>query len=138
MPAYLDAARRHVADASHLLAEGRIANSDHLAGFGAECCIKALLCGVAGVPLPLTGPPTVSGTKFEHLPGLWANAALYVSGRNSSSVVFAGANPFAQWDVGDRYELGSLIAPARASAHVSEATKLWRIAEQASIDGLLP
>jgi hypothetical protein len=85
VPQYLDAASRHHADGSHLLGLSRHESADQLAGYATECAIKAILCGPGGVQIPNIGAPAHGTTKFSHLPNLWNNATMYLSGRTAAS-----------------------------------------------------
>jgi hypothetical protein len=143
VPSFIDAARRHERDAAHLLGVGRHVTADHLAGFAAECSIKAVLTGVGGVPTPAAGAPQAGNTKFQHLPGLWADASLYLAGlaafASSATIsLLASNNPFAQWSVSDRYEDDAVAPVARSAAHWAAARTLLSIAEQAALTGGLP
>ena len=55
---YAQAARRHNADATLLLANQRIANADHLYGFAAECALVKII-----QTLPGTEPVTVHASR---------------------------------------------------------------------------
>lgn len=141
MPAYRVSARRHLGDADHLFAHGRHVTADHLAGFSAECSIKALLCGPLGVAVPKAGAPKAGQTQFGHLPPLWANAASYLQGQTVSTVpqlnqLLASANPFSAWSVGDRYEDGSDIGAGRVSGHLAAARQLLGVVDQVVLSGL--
>jgi hypothetical protein len=138
MPAYLAAARRHVRDANHLLTDGRLCSADHLSGFAAECSIKAILTGLAGVPLPTTGPPSAGRARFSHLPLLWGTASLYLRGRAPSATVLSGPNPFKGWNVDDRYEADSTVSQQQATHHLQQAQRLLSKAEQAHLSGTIP
>jgi hypothetical protein len=143
MPAFLEAARRHWRDADHLLQNGQTANADHLAGFSAECGIKAFLCGLCGVPTPQAGPPAEAGLKFSHLPALWSNAATYLHGRTAfaatnTAAILSRANPFATWSVSDRYENDAVASVIRATGHVNAARQILSLTEQAHLNGVLP
>lgn len=141
MPAYGSSARRHLDDADLLFASGRVANADHLAGFAAECALKSILCGPAGVPVPPKGAPTFQGTTFSHLPNLWTQAGNHLSGLTALSIphlaqLLSSANPFGSWDVGDRYEDANAIAQPRAHAHLVAAQQLLGIVQQVALSGM--
>jgi hypothetical protein len=137
VPDYRSSGLRHQEDAEHLFAQGRHENADHLAGFAAECFIKAFLCGPGGVPVNPKGKPESGSQAFGHLPNLWDDAALYFHGRAAAVIapfltLLSAANPFTAWDVSDRYEAGA-VCNARAAGHVSAATGLRGAAQAAHL-----
>ena len=142
MPAFGLAARRHLRDAQHLLVDGRFPNAEHLAGFAAECAIKALLIGFYGLPSPTKGAPKLGKQAFSHLPGLWADAAIFVNGRTAlagtrASVLLASTNPFTAWSVDGRYEDGNAVTHSTANRFWGEARRLVALLEQAELNGAL-
>lgn len=141
MPAFGDAARRHLAAAEHLVGDEQHDDADHLAGLAAECGIKAILCGPGGVQTPASGPPESSGTKFQHLPKLWADASSHLHGRLSGLGVrvaanLLGPNPFDTWQVYDRYSASGTVTAAGATAHVGSARLVVRLVEDLAIAGV--
>jgi hypothetical protein len=135
------AARRHHEDAIHLCHHERYASADHLAGFAAECALKALLVGFLGVSAPSRGYPSdAQGNRFGHLPGLWRQAELSAQGRVGARflTLLTGTNPFLKWDVSDRYSDGSSITAGRAWAHIAAAGALVKIQERAKVFGAVP
>ena len=126
------------------MGNGRLPSADHLAGFAAECCLKAILIRFLGAALDQWGKPysTVGNqtVKHGHLPSLWANLSLVATGRAGAQfgTLISGPNPFAAWDVGDRYLDGSAISQARVQQHVTEAKKIMAIHQLAEIAGSLP
>ena len=146
-PQFWDAARRHHDDAKHLVAWDRPGSADHLAGFAAECAIKAILIGFLGSQLDSKGMPfspalqTTSRDRkvygHGHLPGLWGQLATLANGRVGP--VFTGLvaqpNPFTQWDVADRYSDASTINATRVTRHLVAARALCSAYEMAQLTG---
>jgi hypothetical protein len=142
VPSFRLSATRHYHDADFLNNAGRHINADHLAGVAAECAIKSILCGPAGLPVPSSGPPKQGTVSFSHLPQLWASAGTYLSGITNLSIpqlsqMLAGGNPFASWSVHDRYEDGNAIPPNRTQGHLAAAKQLVGVVEQAVLSGLV-
>jgi hypothetical protein len=142
VPSYAAAATRHIEDALQLQTAGRLDNADHLAGSAAECALKAVLCRVGGVPIPVQGAPRAGGIQFGHLPPLWSLAATHLQGRGLSGAartlaLLSGPNPFQRWDIGDRYEVG-VVDQARANDHLQAAQAAVAISQTAEITGIAP
>jgi hypothetical protein len=141
MPSFARAAVRSCGDGQSLAADGRHVSADHLAGLGVECALKALLLGVAGVPVGSKGIQT----RFaKHGSRLHAEVVAYLHG-TSASAYFAPvllADPFGDWDVSDRYEDGvrarggSQITPAAAAALLATGDALIAQLQAAQTNGL--
>lgn len=143
-PDFKSAARRHYRDSRFLLGDKRWPNADHLAGVAAECGLKAILLGYFGATLnqrkmPIWGP---SSKRLGHVDGLWGELPLIISGRAAGPVftaLVAGTpEPFAAWDVADRYSDGSGITEQQAQGHADKAEEILKILEQATITGVVP
>lgn len=140
-------------DADRLLAASRFDNASHLAGFAAECALKAVLCSAGNVGTPSSGPPTVhvSGKKISlsHLPKVWNDAGLYLQGLTAFTVpqlsaLLRGKNPFdglkgeKPWDIGDRYEADGVVTPSIARRHRDGAARIVSIMQTAHLNGIVP
>lgn len=112
-PQFAHAARRHFEDASLLRHQHRLANADHLAGVAAECGLKAILVAYLGGTLKKGKPkhPEQPDKIFAHLPMLWSDLASTVQGRTASefAMLLSGENPFASWDMAERYGDGEHV-----------------------------
>lgn len=120
-------------------------SADHLAGFAAECFLKAILLHFFDAKLspkgiPVSAHPGRKPTKHGHLPELWGQVAMLAAGRTGAqfAAFVAGANPFATWDVSDRYGDGADITSSRAWQHVSAATTIGHLYQMAQIRGAIP
>jgi hypothetical protein len=145
MPDFAAAAGRHYNDASLLQGNSMHANADHLAGFAAECGLKAILVGFLGGTLDAKGKPSalVSGKSVKynnHLPDLWGQMKIFATGRTASrfAALIGQPNPFVRWNIADRYEDGKAITAARTSDHLTAARDILAILQRARIDGVLP
>jgi hypothetical protein len=143
-PDFGPAAQRHLNDADLLHQHGRFANACHLAGLAAECALKAVAIAFLGVQPKTIGAPTVvingTETQLSHLPTLWANMSLLITGRQGSmfASLLQGPNPFAAWSIHERYHRGDLITAARSDDHVAAARRIVDLHLQARLAGTLP
>ncbi|EWC60695.1 hypothetical protein UO65_3978 [Actinokineospora spheciospongiae] len=73
-----------------------------------------------------------------HVNSLWPEMATIVQGRSASTLMTVLATqPFAGWNVAERYSDGSHLTPAAVAAHVTAARTVVGILAQAHIDGAL-
>jgi len=144
VPDFLAASHRHFDDATLLNEHQRFPAADHLAGFAAECALKAILLGFLGATLGPKGIPASAveerTVEHRHLPGLWSQVAQCAAGRNALrfAELVGGPNPFARWDIADRYSVCTHINAADVSDHLAAAARVLAIQQQAAMDGLLP
>lgn len=142
-PEFALAARRHLSDAEHLCAVGRLPNADHLGGFAAECGLKALAVEVLGGRIgegwarhPLTDDPIKShmGRRGQ----LWTEITSLAAGRQEPEIMalFTATDPFQDWDVSDRYSDGTHLNNAVVSNHLESARLVIRALEAALISGV--
>ncbi|MEW2548603.1 hypothetical protein AB0910_23010 [Streptomyces sp. NPDC047002] len=154
-PAFAAASRNHYRAAALAAERGLRTSADHLAGLAAECGIKAILADFLGSRLntrnrlenaevaTVKGAPgnrTRKPQEHGHLPELWEHLTAVAHRRRGGG---AGAlftqliwnNPFAGWDVGDRYCDGTALTDAVIDRHLKAAYDLIAAHEQASILG---
>ncbi|WP_405984917.1 hypothetical protein [Streptomyces sp. NBC_00872] len=129
-------------------------SADHLAGLAAECGIKAILISFLGSELKPNGMPHHPEMKFPHhqkkqknwdgqhghLPALWEQLTAVAHRRNDTAagLLFSQLlweNPFADWDVGDRYCDGTMLTKEHVDRHLKAAHDLIAAHEQARILG---
>lgn len=135
---YLDAHQRHWVDAEHLFGASRWANADHLYGMAAECGLKQLM-RTFGMPFDENKSQPAEVHDRVHAKAIWARFESYRSGHHQGSgYVLPGSNPFADWEVSQRYANQSHFSQARASAHQAGAQMVCKLVRQAQYDGLLP
>lgn len=140
-PDFKMAARRHHDDARFLLGDGRSPNADHLAGLAAECALKAIMQLAPFNLAPNAKGILVGGQPAKklqkHGTDLWKELAQIISGH--SAPVFAALlvtqDPFANWDVSDRYSDGTAITQQDATAHLGTAGQFLVVLQQAALDG---
>jgi len=130
-------------DGDRLFSAQRYPSADHLAGFAAECALKVILLQFLGATLENGKPVSdIGGRKLSHshLPRLWDNLSLVVSGRGGANFValISKPNPFAHWKVEDRYSDGNHIGPMRVRAHLDAAKEIVAMQQLAQIAGVLP
>lgn len=133
------AASRHLDDARHLHGEQRYPNADHLAGLAAECALKAIAVAHLGAMVNPKGPPTVGSTKLGHLAPLWGDVRTIAAGRSAAALLatLGTGNPFASWDVSQRYDDGAAISATCSSDHIRAASDVMHVLQRAQLDGVL-
>lgn len=142
-PDFPAAARRHHDDANFLLADNRWANADHLAGLAAECALKAIMqfTPFGATPsargIPVWGP---SSTELKlHINRLWSELAQSVSGYSAPTFIglltSPGPEPFANWQVEDRYGDGLTVTQLEATDHLNATRQVLAVLQRAMIDG---
>jgi len=122
-----DAHRRHWEDAELLLAQGRLANADHLYGFSAECGLKAVGQSL-GMPL-----------RKKHVQELWPICAAYFQGklgRRYLQLLPAGT-PFTDWHHNNRYAHRGHVTGANVSPHHQAARAIRTMVQSMAQDGQL-
>jgi hypothetical protein len=123
---------------------GKHVTADQLAGFAAECSIKAILVRYMGATAtPGKKPQSVHQNKTTwhgHLPNLWNEFALLAHGRSGAQLVAftAGPNPFAKWSINDRYLDGTAITDKQTEGHLLAAADIMRTYQLATVSGSLP
>lgn len=134
---FLDAHERHWDDAERLLQAQRWANADHLYGMAAECGMKRLMLAF-GMPYDATKDRPDQKNDRVHVNGIWARFESYRSGHaQGTGYALPPGNPFAHWDVSDRYAHQSNFDQARAQGHQTGAQTVRRLIAKAQREGLL-
>jgi len=132
---FRDAAERHWEDAGYLWADARLANADQLYGLAAECALKAVMLGLGMNMDPATGRP-----KYPyHINRLWDEFVTFAHNRGGAhyaSRVGAG-NPFANWDISQRYHHRNTITQHAAQEHKIGAAKAKAALDNAVLDGVV-
>jgi len=134
---FLDALERHWVDAEQLLKTSRWANADHLYGIAAECGLKQLMRAL-GMPYDTDRDRPDKQEDRVHANGIWDRFESYRSG-HAQGVGYAlpPNNPFANWDVADRYAHQANFDQARAQGHRSGAQLVRNLIAKAQREGLL-
>lgn len=154
-PAFAAASRNHYRAATLASEKNLRISADHLAGLAAECAVKAILADFLGSRLnarnrlenaevaTVKGAPgnrTRKPQEHGHLPELWEHLTAVAHRRRGggSGALFTQLiweNPFADWDVGDRYSDGTAITDSALDRHLKAAYDLIAAHEQAGILG---
>jgi hypothetical protein len=110
---YTDAAKRLVADAVVLWAQGTRETASHLAGLSAECALKSILVGLRVVAVRTDGQlekPKLAPANQPfrvHIDKLWAELLSHLKGRTGAAYVnlLPGEvpGPYDGWSVDHRY-----------------------------------
>ncbi|WP_433925534.1 hypothetical protein [Stenotrophomonas nematodicola] len=134
---FLNAHERHWDDAERLMLVQRWANADHLYGMAAECGLKRLMMAFGMVVNPTTGSP-VDRENWKHANNIWTRFESYRSGHaQGTGYALSLINPFANWDVTDRYAHQAGFDQARAQGHQTGAQAVRTLIAKAQYEGLL-
>jgi hypothetical protein len=135
---FRDASARHFDDAEVLIAHSqrREANADHLFGLSAECSLKAVMLGL-GMAVKPDGAPADQAHKV-HMPQLWAAFQSFAKGRLASRYLepLDKQNPFADWDVEQRYWSRVAVLTTATSSHRRGAVQCRASLEKLTLDGV--
>lgn len=139
---YVEAARRHMADANSLLASSRSANAGQLYGFVAECGLKALLV-VCGVTADSDGE-IPKGNRFrQHVPVLpdriVTDGHLIPDSSRSSQYLtsLAHLGKLSDWLIDHRYWRETALPLASVNAWKTAAEEILQTVDKAKQDGIL-
>ena len=134
---FQDAHERHWEDAERLLAVQRWANADHLYGMAAECGLKRLMLAFGMLSDPANDMPADKRDR-KHADGVWARFESYRSGHHrGAGFVLPTGNPFADWEVSQRYAHQRNFDAARATAHKAGARLVCQLVKKAVLEGLI-
>lgn len=134
---FLDAHRRHGEDAKRLFEAGRWANADHLYGMAAECGLKRLML-VFGMPYDPGRDKPQRRDDRQHADAIWARYESYRHGHpHGAAYALPAGNPFADWDISQRYGHQNQFDQARVESHKTAAQWVHRLIRQALLDGLI-
>lgn len=134
---FFNAHDRHRQDADLLFSNARWANADHLYGIAAECGLKHMMKSF-GMPVDsTTGSPTERVDR-THASGAWIRFESYRSGHlNGAGYTLPVQNPFADWDVSQRYANELNFQQSRVHAHQLGAHSVQGLIRKAQLDGLI-
>jgi len=128
---YQSAARRHLEDAESLLSAGRCDNAAYLAGYAAECSVKAL-AELVGQPLPRLHLHQLSSDVLEAALAAVGGFRRYPGAR----AAFTGA--LASWVTDMRYDASGTSGEPHANRLVEESRNVFQATIKALVlDGVL-
>jgi len=132
---FRDAAERHWEDAEYLWADTRLANADQLYGLAAECALKAVMLGLGMNIDPATGKPEYP----YHINRLWDEFVTFAHNRRGAhyASLVGTRNPFANWDISQRYHHRSAITQHAAEEHKRGAATGKAALDNAILDGVV-
>lgn len=134
---FLDAHERHWVDAEGLFQAQRWANADHLYGMAAECGLKWLMLAF-GMPYDSARNRPDKSQDRIHANGIWARFESYRCGHHQGAgYALTAPNPFADWNVAQRYAHQANFDQARAQAHQVGASSVRGLIKKAQKDGLV-
>ena len=128
---FKNAARRHNDRAELLYKKQYWGDADHLYGLSAECVLKAIMIAL-GAPAKLDGPR--KKLYRQHINKLWAEYSSFVSGRNQSRYCVSPQNPFADWDIAQRYVNSKYFDQSFVDPHRRETLGLFKLLQQAAVE----
>lgn len=132
---FLNAHERHWEDAELLLAAQRWANADHLYGMAAECGLKRLMMAF-GMKFDSDKDMPEDKKDRKHADCIWARFESYRCGHHrGAGFVLPTGNPFADWDVSQRYAHQNHFDAARVTTHQAGANIVRRLVKKAILEG---
>ena len=133
---YDDAAKRHWDDATFLLNAERIANADQLFGLSAECALKTVMVAL-GMPM-INNRPT-SKKHSVHIDKLWDEFITFSKNREGEkySNILNSINPFADWNVLQRYENTNIVTAQMVAYHQTGAQLAHQCLTAAQLNGII-
>jgi hypothetical protein len=116
-----NAARRHWRDGETLLEQERLENADQHYGFAAECALKSALVSLGSFR---------EGVHHRHINELWNKIQRTSFYRSYPGLVqlLTGSNPFADWEVRQRYFADGYVSEETLQRHKDRARRLLRAA----------
>jgi len=134
---FLDAHRRHMADARTLEAALRWANADHLYGVAAECGLKCLMTAF-GMRLAPAGHRPHHSVDRVHADRAWGRYEAYRSGSPAGAMFpLPAQNPFDDWSIDQRYAHQSEFDATRVARHHAGARAVLTLVDRAERAGLI-
>lgn len=134
---FLDAHRRHWADAEFLREAQRWANADHLYGMAAECGLKRLMEMLKQGELD-TKNDRVHVMEEKKQNNAWSRYQVYLSGHaNATKFPLPHVNPFADWSASQRYARQTSFDEARVQTHQAGAKAVHELVRKAQMEGLI-
>ena len=135
---FLNAFKRHHADADLLLDNERWPNADQLYGFAAECGLKALMQAL-GMKLKKSDGPPMESSHRAHINRLWSEFQVFAAGRGAEpyAAMLPVENPFSDWHTDQRYYRSEAIAETSAVQHREALGHVHRVVSSARMDGRL-
>ncbi|MFT8711011.1 MAG: SAM-dependent methyltransferase [Acetobacter sp.] len=134
---FLDAHERHWSDAEHLFQAQRWANADHLYGMAAECGLKLLMIALGMAYDEMHNRPTKHEDRV-HANKVWLRYESYRSGNVSAiGLALSAQNPFADWDVSDRYAAQRNFNRSYVLPHQRGAQAVCDLLKEARREGIL-
>lgn len=125
---FKNAARRHHASAELLYKKKYWGDADHLYGFAAECALKAIMVHFGA---PTKSEDLKQNRHRKHIDALWHEYNNFLSGRNQAAYVLSPQNPFADWDIAQRYVGSKYFDKNCVDPHRQTSQDLLKLLQQA-------
>jgi hypothetical protein len=112
-----NAARRHWRDGETLMEQERLENADQLYGFAAECALKSALVTLGSFQ---------EEVHRRHINELWNKMQRTSFSRRYPGLarLLTGSNPFADWEVRQRYFADGYVSDETLQRHKDRARRL--------------
>lgn len=133
---FRDSQGRHFGDANSLFDAQRWANADHLYGVSAECGLKCLMLAF-GMPFDTAADRPSRTEDRKHVDLIWERFDSYRSGHQLGPGYVISPNPFADWDVSQRYSAESNFDEQRVQRHKDGAILVNELLRKAVQEGLI-
>lgn len=133
---FSDAYQRHFEDAEILFRNQRLANADQLYGISVECGLKRLMLAF-GMQFDNANDRPTNRSDRVHANEIWVRYESYRCGHNRGTSYVLPPNPFADWDVSQRYAHQSNFDEIRVSPHKSAAELVKTLMKRARMEGLI-
>ena len=132
---FVDAHRRHWADAELLFDHERLGNADQLYGFSVECGLKAVM-RTLGMPVDQSGHPTRSEHR-RHVMDLWPVFKSLARTRRAWHRLkdLPPGSPFSDWSHHDRYSTRGYHSADSVGRHREAALTIRRMAQRTEQEG---
>ena len=140
---FKNAANRHYQDAEYLYSLQRWANADQLYGLSSECLLKVMIASLDSSSINLSTGDFNTKVHRKHLEynnadkDLWNHFSLNFSGRIAAHFSLASPNPFADWDIFQRYHHERFFDKTRIDAHRNATQNLQNKVQELFINGVL-
>jgi hypothetical protein len=132
---FFNAYQRHYKDAEYLYDASRWANADHLYGFSAECGLKCIMQSFGMRLDPVKGTPPKKDKV--HIDQVWDRYETYRAGMGAAEYALPQPNPFAAWNVSDRYAHETGFTQTLVEQHKTGFKVVQALIYKAILDGRL-
>lgn len=127
---FKNAARRHHQSAELLYQKDFWGDADHLYRFSAECVLKAIMIALNAQN---KSGDLKKDRHRQHINVLWNEYNSFVNGRNNAGYALSGPNPFADWDIAQRYAGSKDFSRELVEPHRNAIAPLFKLLDKARV-----